>query len=273
VSADARAAGREVGSRRAGWTAEHRFYLGYTVFLCAAVLVGFSRTFFLRAWFPEWAREHGPPESFFYVHGVLFAAWFLLLVVQASLVSIRRVDMHRGLGTLASGIAAMMVVIGVLGALIAAARPTGFMGVPVPPLQFLVVPLTSISLFAVFVTLAVLNTDSPQAHKRLMLLASLSMVEAAVARWPFEGMVMPSIIPGFSVAELSVVLFLVPIVIWDLLSRGRLHPVTLGGGLTLVLLYPVRFLLSGTDVWLSFAGWAVGLVSSGPTQSPFILPP
>jgi len=144
--------------------------------------------------------------------------------------------------------------------LIAAARPTGFTGVPVPPLQFLVVPLTTISLFAVFVTLALLNTRNPQAHKRFMLLASIAMVEAAVVRWPFAVMTAQLPVPGFSVTELCVDLFLVPIVAWDLVSRGRLHPVTLWGGLAIVASQPARFLLSGTDAWMAFAAWAVGLV-------------
>jgi hypothetical protein len=46
------------------------------------VCLGFSRTFFLRAWYPDWAQAHGAPEPIFYVHGVAFAAWFLLLLAQ-----------------------------------------------------------------------------------------------------------------------------------------------------------------------------------------------
>ena len=44
-----------------------------------------------------------------------------------------------------------------MGSLIAAARPSGFIDIPMPPLQFLVVPFNLIVLFAVFVTLAILN--------------------------------------------------------------------------------------------------------------------
>jgi hypothetical protein len=253
---------RASGAGRARWPAERRFYLGFTVLITAAVLLGFSRTFFLRPMFLEWADEHGAPESFFYVHGVLFAAWFLLLVAQASLVSARRVDIHRGLGSLGAGIAAMMVVMGVLGGLVAAARPTGFTGVPIPPLQFLVVPLSAISMFAVFVTMALLNRGDPQVHKRCMVLASLAVAEAAISRWPFAFMLTPLPVPGFSGTEVCLDLFLVPMVAWDLISRGCLHPVTLWGGLALIASQPVRFWLSGTDAWLAFARWAVGLVST-----------
>ena len=42
--------------------------------------------------------------------------------------------------------------------------------------------------------------------------------------------------------------------------RGRLHPVTLWGGLAVILIHPVRMLVAGTDSWLSFAGWAIHLL-------------
>jgi hypothetical protein len=247
-------------SRRARWSAEHRFYIGFAAALAAAVLLGFARTFFLRPWYPEWARAHGAPEAFFYIHGVVFVGWFLLLLAQPSLVAAGRIDLHRRLGRLGGGLAIAMVLLGTLGALIAAGRPTGFMDVPAPPLQFLTVPLTIMVLFGTFVTLALLNRRDPQTHKRYMLLASIALVEAGVARWPFAFMETALPVPGIGMIELCVDLFLVPLVVWDLVSRRRLHPVTLWGGLALIASQPLRFLLSGTHAWLAFAAWAVGLV-------------
>jgi hypothetical protein len=196
--------GTATGGRRR-WPAERLFYLGLATAITAAVLLGFSRTFFLRPWFPEWARAHGAPEAIFYVHGVV--------------------------------------------------------DVPVPPLQFLVVPLAVIALFAVFVTLAIVNRRRPQSHKRYMMLASIALIEAAVSRWPFAVMAAPSPVPGFSTLELFVDLFLVPMIVWDLASRGRVHPVTLWGGLVLIVAQPLRMMLAETPGWLAFASWAVNLVS------------
>jgi hypothetical protein len=96
--------GTATGGRRRR-SAERLFYLGLAAAIAAAVLLGFSRTFFLRQWFPEWARAHGAPETIFYVHGVVFAAWFLLLLVQPSLVTAGRVDLHRRLGLLGAALA------------------------------------------------------------------------------------------------------------------------------------------------------------------------
>jgi hypothetical protein len=247
-------------ARPVRWSSERGFYVGFAAAITAAVVLGFSRTFFLRPWFPDWARAHGAPETFFYIHGVVFVGWFLLLLAQPTLVAAGRVDIHRRLGVFGGGLAVAMVVLGIVGSLMAARRPTGFMDIPLPPLQFLVVPLTIITLFAIFVTLALVNRRDPQTHKRLMLLASIALIEAGVSRWPFPYLTAPSPILGFGMVELSVDLFLIPMVVWDIVSRRRLHPVTLWGGLALIASQPLRFMLSQTHAWLAFAAWAVNLL-------------
>jgi hypothetical protein len=126
--------------------------------ILATVLVGFARSFFLRPLFPGWPA---PPETIFYVHGAVFAAWIVLLVGQASLVAAGRTDVHRRLGRWGVALAAGMVALGILGALTAARRPTGFVGIPVPPLQFLAVPFADMVIFASFVGLAIARTRRP----------------------------------------------------------------------------------------------------------------
>jgi hypothetical protein len=241
-------------------TVERSFYLAFTVALALSVLLGFARTFFLRAWYPDWAAVHGAPERIFYWHGTLFATWYLLLIVQASLISGRRVAVHRRLGFAGAAIAAVMVVLGVVGALVAARRPTGFIDIPLPPLQFLIVPLGAIGLFGAFVTLAVARRRDPQAHKRYMLLASIVMLEAAVGRWPFAFMNGSSPIPFFDMPSLMTDLFLVPLCAWDIQSRRRLHPVTLWGVLSIVAYHVVRMPLASTAGWQAFAAWAVHMI-------------
>lgn len=243
---------------RTRWRGERWFHFGLALALAAAVVLGFARTFFLRAWFPEWAGVHAAPEPIFYVHGAIFTAWLLLLMVQPLLVAAGRVHIHRKLGWVGAGLALAMVVVGTAGALVAARRSTGFFDVPMPPLQFLVVPLSLMVIFAVFVALAIVNRKRPQSHKRYMLLATISLIEAGIARWPFAFM-HGSPIPGFGMIELCVDAFLIPMVIWDLATRGRVHPVTLWGGAVLIANQPLRIMLSGTQAWLAFASWAVGL--------------
>jgi hypothetical protein len=234
-------------------TSERRFYLGMALALFVTVWVGFSRSFFLRPLFPEWTA---PTEPIFYVHGAVFAAWFVLLVVQPSLVSAGRTDLHRALGRFGVVLAAAMVVVGTSAALTAAGRETGFFRISVPPLKFLAIPLIDMVVFPLMVGTAVAKRHDPQSHKRWMLLASISLVAAAVARWPVV-VDRPSPLLFFGLTDL----FLVPLVIWDLRSRGRLHPATLWGGALLIGSQVFRVWLLSTPAWDRFAAWAVGAVA------------
>jgi hypothetical protein len=235
----------------AGRIAERRFYLGVSVAMVVAVLVGFSRSVFLRPMFPSW---HAPSEPIFYVHGAVFMAWCALLVVQASLVGAGRTDVHRKLGWAGAVLALAMVVLGLRASLVAARRPTGFIDVPVPPLEFLLVPFADMVLFPTFVGAAILLRRNAQAHKRLMLLATVNLMAAAVGRWPI---VYESGSPLLTFALVNV--FLLAMALWDWRTRGRLHPATLWGGAIFVASQPLRIVLSTTPAWLAMARWMTGL--------------
>lgn len=239
---------------RPGWSIENRFYAGMTLTIFAAVFLGFSQSFFLRPWFPD---RPVPPEPYFYFHGTVFVAWFALLVVQPLLVASGRLAVHRRLGKIGAVLAAAMVIVGTYGALLAAARPAGFVGMPVPALVFLAVPAFDMVLFAGLVGAAIAKRSDPQSHKRLMLIASISIISAAIARWPLDAVTSGGLPVFFALTDL----FLVPLVIWDLVTRRRLHGATLWGGLLLIGSQPLRLWLSGTAAWLAFAHWAVGLLA------------
>ena len=187
-------------------SAERRFFTGMALAILATVIVGFSRSFFLRPLFPDWPS---PSETIFYVHGAVFSAWIVLLVAQASLVAGGRTELHRKIGPFGAVLAVAMVVLGTLGALIAARRATGFVQVPVPPLQFLAIPIFDMILFATFVWLAIAQRRNPQTHKRWMLLATVNLVTAAIARWPGVPALGP--LAFFGLTDL----FVIALAIWD----------------------------------------------------------
>lgn len=227
---------------------ERRFFTLITSAIAIVVLIGFSRTFFLRALFPD-AQSFAAPESIFSIHGIFFAAWIGLLVLQAVLIRARRADLHRSFGWVGVGLACLVVLLGIYGSLIAAARPGGFIGVPLSPSQFLIFPLLDMVLFAAFFALAVVWRDSPQSHKRLMVLAAVNLVEAAIIRLPigFIGAGAPFTSRGLSY------LFIVALIVWDYRSSGKIHRVTIWGGLLIVVSFPVRMLISQTNAWTDIA--------------------
>lgn len=229
---------------------ERTFYTASAVAMAAVVFAGFARTFFLRAWFPD---VPAPTEPIFVVHGAVFAAWMILLVVQTSLIATGRASVHRGLGVVGALLAVAIVVLGVMGALVAARRPGGFMDVPLPPLQFLIVPLTDMTLFGTFAALAVVWRRHAQTHKRLMLIATVSMLTAAFVRVPMAPL-QGNVILAFVLADV----FIVMLLMWDLARRGRPHPVTLwAGGITIVS-QPLKLALAGTPAWLAISSALVG---------------
>jgi uncharacterized membrane protein YozB (DUF420 family) len=235
---------------------ERAFFTTMPVAMAAVVFLGFSRTFFLRPWFPE-AKALAAPEAVFYVHGILNTGWMALLIVQALLIRTRRIGLHRQLGIVGVVLAGAIVIVGSGSCLVAAHRPGGFIGVPIPPLQFLAEALPDMFLFGLFVGLAIVWRQNTQTHKRLMLLATINLLEAAIARIP-----LPCITngPPLMARWLSDV-FILLLVIWDLSTRRRLHPATFWGGLLIVASQPLRLMVGETHAWLTFAKWAVGLLN------------
>jgi hypothetical protein len=90
---------------------------------------------------------------------------------------------------------------------------------------------------------------SPAAHKRLMLLATLAVLTAAIARLPYVLPLGPLAYFGFT--DLLVVVAMA----YDRVTRGRVHPALVWGGLFLVVSQGVRLAVSGTAWWLAVATW------------------
>lgn len=223
------------------------FYGSMAVLMGVTVFAGFSSTYYLRffAGGPTSTLSGGPFTRLVQVHGALFTVWVLLFIIQTALISGRRVAVHRRLGVAGAVLAAAMVAAGTSIAIATAARgsaPVGF-----DPLAFLIIPLFDIILFAGFVTAALALRRNKEAHKRLMLLAYVSIVVAAVARLPGVLALGP---PGFFGLTL---LFVVAGAIYDFVTRRRVHRVYLWGGALIVLSIPVRLAISSTSAWRAFA--------------------
>ena len=97
-------------SGRGRGVSERRFYTFMSIAMLAVAYIGFARSFYLRPLFPEWPA---PPEPIFYVHGLFFSAWCVLLVTQAMLIGAGRADVHRKLGIAGVVVAIGMVVLGI----------------------------------------------------------------------------------------------------------------------------------------------------------------
>jgi hypothetical protein len=228
------------------------FYSGMAITMALAVLVGFGPTYYFRLISTEGpaATVSGAPfTSIVHLHGLVFTGWVLLFILQTALVAGRRVKLHRRLGVAGAVLAAVMIFVGASTA-IAGAR-AGSAPPGVDPLAFLIIPLGDMLLFAVFIGAAVRLRRKKEVHKRLMLLAYIAILAAAVARWPG---VLPLGPLGFYGLTF---LFLVGAIVYDLVTRRHVNRVYIWGGALLVLSVPARLILSETALWRAFAEFLV----------------
>jgi uncharacterized membrane protein YozB (DUF420 family) len=232
----------------------------YSAWIVAAILLcvlgGFSRSFFFRPFFgttPAWAA----PEPIFYLHGTIFSAWFALLAVQTWLIRDGALRLHRRLGYAGAALGTGVVLFGTYAALRAANRPSGFIAVPLPPEQFLAVPLVGLALFAVLLGLAVINRNRPACHKRLILLASIDLLGAAIARIPMMLPILPVWIDSVVYAG-----FVAALASWDLSACRRIRPETLWGGGALIGLNFAALPIGQTAAWQVAAHWMMSFASA-----------
>jgi len=228
-------------------TYDRRFYSGLALAMALLVFVGFGPTFYLRPFFgaPVSLTGLATMTPIALAHGVIFTGWVLLFVVQTMLVASRQVALHRRLGVAGAVLAALMVPVGLATAFAAAARGSAPAGIE--PHVFLVVPVFDIVLFAGFVTAALWRRCEKEVHKRLMLLAYVAIIPAAVGRLP--GVVMLGPIGLFVLAFTPAIAGAA----YDRWSRQRVSPIYWWGIAILYLSIPGRLALSATPVWEAFA--------------------
>ena len=205
------------------------FFSAMAMLFLVIVLFGFAQTYFLvgRIALPPWKHAFaGPRPLIVHIHGAVLTAWFVLLVVQTRLVATRRVRLHRRLGYAGMGVASLGVVVGFLVTCehLARAFPPGDAKIVTAGGNLAV--LFDVLIFGVLVALAYFYRNNPAAHKRLILIGTVAILPPAIARSSFFSL------HHFWLVTVGIAYALiVMIAIYDLISRRRVHPATIGGGL------------------------------------------
>jgi hypothetical protein len=213
-------------SRRAATRsrAHSKFYVGMSVVLLLIVLAGFSRTLYLRA-----ALDVPEVPAYLLLHGIVLTAWFVGILLQTTLVTTHRTDIHRRLGWIGAGLGVATFVVSLAVTVMFVPRayalnPNGLLGVA----RIFWANLAALLSFAIFLATAVARRRQPDVHKRLMLLAAITMVQPAMAR--IRQLWFPSIDGGlFALVWLS--LLVGAMALHDLHMNRRVHTATLLGGM------------------------------------------
>ena len=147
-----------------------------------------------------------------------------------------------------------MVVVGTLTAAYAMHRPANPPGVT--PQMWFAVPMFDVPVFATLIALGIMARKRPQSHKRYMLIAMIGLLPPGMARlpWPAE-FPLPMVL--FGLPDLP----LLALVAWDLRTRGKLHPVTIGASAFLIASQALRLMVWDTVWWTQFADWVASLTA------------
>jgi hypothetical protein len=233
-----------------GREVENRFFVGMSLLLLSTVLVGFAKSYFLAG------LVRAPlPNKLIHVHAVFFSCWILLLIAQASFISANRFGLHRQFGLFGFGLACGMVVVGVMAATDSLTRIK--MVGPIDMRTFYAVPMFDIIVFAVLIFFAYRWRHDPATHKRLILIASITIVDAATGRDPLTKITqLPYLNNAFTQ------FYTVLLAGFDLWSLKRIHRATLMAGLFSIVMLLFAIPVGSTRPWMAFANWMLEIAKA-----------
>lgn len=235
--------------RSEGW-----FYSGMAVVTLTLSLVGFGPAI----WDPT--ARLAPLSLAVAAHGAVFTAWLVLFLAQTQLVSRGNLAAHRRAGMAGVLLAILMVATGFATCRTMARRGfdlSGELQANRDPLFLLVFQFGDLLAFGLLVSAAIICRHNPDAHKRLMLLAT-------------TGTLMPAslshIIGHFTILrDIDAPVILIPFAmllasgaLHDFWTRGRVHPVSLWGALAVFGWANLRATVIGpSEWWHRLAAWLV----------------
>lgn len=246
--------------------ADRWIYAGVAGLYFAFVLIGFiPDSIDMLAAVEAGERPVLPPVLHF--HALMMGAWMSLLLAQSILMATGNKRHHMKLG-LAAVVVAPLVVISMVAvaianfAFLATATPEHLPEAAISARKYasshlLLEQMRLVVVFAVFVTWAlVVRRQAPETHKRLMLFATLMLMPAAFNRVPW----LPSTLPESALSNhLLLLLFLAPLLIYDIWRRGRIHHAYVVGIAVCLPFIAFAYAVWGSDWWTATAPRIFGI--------------
>ena len=190
--------------------ATDRFYARMAVVCLAVGVIGFAPTY----WVPL-LRGTLDLQPLAHVHALFFYSWLLLLMRQSSLAASGQFVRHRASGMVGIALASGMFFVGI-GMAIHSLKASIADGFEPAARAFTIVPISGILLFAVLFAIAIAKVHNSEVHKRLMLVNTAGLLQAAAGRW-FVLYLAPPTAPGVAVSPPPVFVTVMPALAVDLL--------------------------------------------------------
>ena len=209
------------------------------VILLITAFAGFAPTYYFAG-----LTSAKLPAPVVHVHAVLQSTWMLLLLVQMVLVSAKRVPLHRQLGIAGFLLAAAMVVVAEM---VVANQLHRLASQGDYRLSYSMIPQGEVFNFAILAGSAFALRRNPAAHKRLIVLATVAMMPAAIVRIPVE------LIEQW--LRWEVLAFVVALAAYDIWSIRRIHAATLIGAALISAYLFGAWPIGQTAAWHAVARW------------------
>jgi hypothetical protein len=155
------------------------FYFAMSLLVAAIVVAGFKRTVNDNLFNPA-----VPRPFILWIHASAFAAWVIFFICQSTLVRIHKVSWHRFFGWFGAGLATVMVPLGVTTAIIMARFDKVQLHQPDTD-AFLSIPFYDMIAFGVCIGLAIYWRTKPEMHRRLIFIATCSLLDAGFGRFDY----------------------------------------------------------------------------------------
>jgi hypothetical protein len=161
--------------------------------------------------------------------------------MQSSLVAAHRVDLHRRLGLMGFGLVCLLVLVGLAVTCESLARHSA---PDDPRLRVSFLQVVDISIFSMLIYFGYRQRFYPAAHKRLVLIATITLLDAAFVRWPVL------VVGNFLVAEICCYALLLVLAGYDVWSMGKVHRATVWASALLILAHhPILTILNRHVAW------------------------
>lgn len=213
------------------------FHVWLALWMLAIVVIGFWPTYFA----PTLRGTLAIP-TIVHVHGVVFLGWMTLLVAQVFFAANGNIRLHRRIGRWGIAYGCLVIAMGlIVGPASALIKVNSGVWTRDRAAASLLVNFGDMVSFAIWFGAAIWYRARPEVHKRLMVVATVALLFAALARWTFVG-------SGLARAGI----WLSPIfvgMVHDWITRRRIHPVYTIGSIALFL-FALRLLVAGSETWL-----------------------
>lgn len=183
------------------WARHPLFFPILSSLLIVFVFMGFAPTYYMRP------ANAGAIPPYLHIHGAAMTAWYVLLLLQTTLIAMRRRAVHRRLGVAGAVIAALIVFLNPIVVVWSVGNQPA--GTPIQLTALIVIgDLLVMAIFAVLAALAIYWRHYPETHSRMLMLASIAVAGPALGRLslnlaatPLPGLITLMLLPLLVVAH------------------------------------------------------------------------